>query len=281
MLTVFTSPKSFKGHINVTQNNAIRSWTLLRPKCDIILFGDEDGTAEAAEKFSARHIPRVECNEYGTPLISAMFKTAQEISSYPLVCYVNADIILTSDFLPAIQRITFRKFLAVGQRWNIDIKEPLEFDNTDWEKALRACLLRAGKLHPPTGIDYFVFPRGQFRDIPPLVVGRAGWDMWMIFRARSLKTPVIDATQVITAVHQNHDYSHHPDGMTGVWQGAEAKQNRAIIGGYNHILNIRDATWSLSKNGLNRTSPLRRLFQSGRRWVGSVSRPIKKTRSIW
>lgn len=281
MLTIFTSPKSFQGHINVIQNNAIRSWTLLRPECDIILFGNEDGTAAASEKFSARHIPRVECNEYGTPLISAMFKTAQELSGYPLVCYVNADIILTSDFLPAIQRVPFQKFLAVGQRWDIDIKEPMEFDNTDWEKALRPRLLQAGKLHPPTGIDYFVFTKGIYQDIPPLTVGRAGWDMWMIFRARSLKIPVIDATQVITAVHQNHDYSHYAEGITGVWQGAEARQNRDIIGGYNHILSIRDATWSLSKNRLYRTSPLRRLFQRGIRWVGSVSRLIKKPRSIW
>jgi len=281
MLTIFTTPKKFLGNIKVTQNNAICSWAMLRPKCDIIIFGNEDGAADAAGKSGARHIPQIECNEYGTPLISAMFKTAQEISAHPLVCYINSDIILTSDFLPAIQRITFEKFLAVGRRWDIDIKEPLDFCNTEWEKALRTRLLEAGKLHPPTGIDYFVFPRGQYLDIPPLAVGRAGWDNWLLYHTHTMKIPVIDATQVITAIHQNHDYSHYPDGITGVWQGAEARKNRALIGGINHILNIDDATWHLKKSGLYRTPIFVRLLRRILRWKSSASRLIKKPRSIW
>jgi len=37
MLTLFTIPKAFQGHTGVIQRNAIRSWTLLRPECEIIL----------------------------------------------------------------------------------------------------------------------------------------------------------------------------------------------------------------------------------------------------
>ncbi len=48
MLTIFTAPKSFYGHIGVIQTNAIRSWLLLCPECEIILFGGEEGIAEVA-----------------------------------------------------------------------------------------------------------------------------------------------------------------------------------------------------------------------------------------
>ena len=48
MLTMFTIPKAFRGDFDIIQKNAIRSWTLLRPECEIILFGNEEGTAEMA-----------------------------------------------------------------------------------------------------------------------------------------------------------------------------------------------------------------------------------------
>ena len=37
------------------------------------------------------------------------------------------------------------------------------------------------------------------------------------------KKPVVDASSGIVAVHQNHDYRHHPQGKHGVWYGEEAE----------------------------------------------------------
>jgi len=44
MLTLFALPKPFRGRNGIIQQNAIRSWTLLEPTPEIILFGDEFGT---------------------------------------------------------------------------------------------------------------------------------------------------------------------------------------------------------------------------------------------
>ena len=263
-LTIFTTPKAFRGHIEIIQTNAIQSWLMLRPECEVILFGNEEGTAEVASKFGIRHIPEVGCNEYGTPLISFMFKIAQDIGSHQLMCYVNADIILMSNFLPAIRQIQWQSFLLIGRRWDIDLKEPIDFSNPNWEEQLRTRLAKEGKLHAPTGLDYFVFPRNMYRDIPPFAVGRPGWDNWMVYRTRSLKIPVIDGTKAITAVHQNHDYSHHLDGEAGVWDGPEAQQNRKLMGGYNCIFNICDAIWVLTTKGMEKASLSRILYT---RWV--------------
>ncbi|MBA7586253.1 hypothetical protein ES708_28249 [subsurface metagenome] len=260
MLTIFTAPKSFYGHIGVIQTNAIRSWLLLCPECEIILFGGEEGIAEVATKFGIRHISDVECSEYGTPLVSSIFRIAQDIASHQLMCYVNADIILMSDFLLAVQRFYKYPYLMVGQRWDLDLKKPVDFDKHDWEAYLRERVAMHGKLHSRSGIDYFVFPRGLYDDIPPLTIGRPGWDNWMIYQTRSLKVPVIDATKVITAIHQSHDYSHHPEGRTGVFEGPEKKRNIELMGGIDHEFSLDYATLLLTPRGLGPALTLRHFY---------------------
>ena len=121
MLTIFSIPKPFVGHVGVIQRNAINSWRSLHPSCEIILFGDEPGTEETAAEIKAKYVPQIARNEYGTPLLDCVFAEVQQIASHNLICYVNADIILLSDFLEAIKRIRFWRFLAVGQRWDMDI----------------------------------------------------------------------------------------------------------------------------------------------------------------
>ena len=39
MITLFTLPKPFVGHIGMIQRNAIQSWTRLHPDIDILMFG--------------------------------------------------------------------------------------------------------------------------------------------------------------------------------------------------------------------------------------------------
>jgi hypothetical protein len=260
MLTIFTIPKPFQGHIGVIQSNAIRSWVSLRPACEVILFGNEGGTAEFASELGLRHVSDVECSEYGTPLVSSIFNIAQAIASYEIMCYVNADIILISDFLLAVRRVDKRPFLMVGQRWDLELKEPVDFNQAQWESWLRDQLAERGKLHPKSGIDYFVFPRGLYQDIPPFAIGRGGWDNWLIYRARSLKVPVIDATEVITAIHQNHDYSHVPGGKSAVWEGPERRRNRQLTRYGEYAFTLDHATWRLSSQGMKRALSLRHLY---------------------
>ena len=59
MITVFSVPKPFEGHIGIIQCNAIKSWKKLDPKCEIILYGNEKGVKEIAEKFDLIHIPDI------------------------------------------------------------------------------------------------------------------------------------------------------------------------------------------------------------------------------
>lgn len=252
MLTIFTIPKPFQGHIGIIQRNAIQSWLKLQPKCEIILFGDEDGIAETAAEFGVTHVPNIQKNEYGTPLLDFVFESAQQMTSHNLVCYVNADIILLNDLLSSIQQIQFNKFLMVGQRWDLNLDKVWNFEDNKWEEHLRNYLDSHGVLHPPVGSDYFIFPKWALGTLPPFAVGRPGWDNWVIYRARKLGIPVIDTSPMVTAIHQNHDYGHVPDGTGRAYEGPEANQNRDLIGNWDYFFTLQDANWVLTSQGLRR-----------------------------
>lgn len=249
MFTIFAIPKPFHEHTAIIQRNAIRSWMLLRPACEIILFGDDEGTAETAEEFGVQYIPEIARNEYGTPLLNDLFDQAQHLARYDLLCYVNADIVLLSDFMRAVERVARRKrcFLMVGQRWDVDVRQPLDFGSL-WEERLRISVAQGGQLHRWTGIDYFVFPRGLWGEMPPFAIGRTAWDNWLIYRARSQKAAVVDASRVVMAIHQNHDWSHIAGGKHEAWKGPEARRNRDLAG--EGLCTLLDATWLLTPRWL-------------------------------
>ena len=203
MLTLFAIPKPFHGHIGLIQSNAIESWRRLGPSFETILFGDEPGVAQAAADTGAIHVPQVRRNRYGTPLLSDLFAQAEARSRHGHLCYVNGDILLLSDFARSVRRIIHLKqrLLMVGQRWDLEVNAPLD-DADDWEQSIRQRVHRHGRLQDPTHIDLFLFNRGLYERIPPFAVGRTAFDNWLIYRARTLKAPVIDATAVakITSV---------------------------------------------------------------------------------
>lgn len=251
MLTLFTIPKPFKDHIGIIQRNAIQSWKNLSSDCEIILFGDEEGTAEIAEELNVKHIPEVKRNNLGTPLVNDVFEKAQGVSKNNILAYVNADIILMKDFLEVLKKIDFDRFLIVGRRHDLDIKEGINFEGGNWEEKLRERVSKEGNLHGPSGIDYFIFPKGVFGEIPPFAVGRIAWDNWFLYRAWVSDVPIIDATKVVTIVHQNHHY-FHPKGKRGIWKGEEARKNLRLANGGRQMLTIRDATLVLTPSGLQK-----------------------------
>jgi hypothetical protein len=250
MLTIFALPKPFKGHFGIIQRNAISQWARLQPRPEIILFGNEHGTAEIAQELSLRHVPNVQCNEHGTPLLSDLFENAQALASCNTLCYVNADVILMGDFMRAVQRVATwsGRFLMVGVRRDVDLDEPTIYESPDQEARLRALVVQQNKPTNPWAIDYFVFPRGLFPNFPPFAIGRPGWDNWLLWKARASKVALVDATAAVFAIHQNHDYSHHHGGWQGVRQGEEAKRNRELAG--LNLRTIEDATHRITTSGI-------------------------------
>jgi hypothetical protein len=275
MLTVFSIPKSFIGHIGVIQRNALGSWMRLGEGVQVILFGNDAGVGEAAREAGAEHVPEIERTEYGTPLVNSAFSTAIGMARNPLLCYVNADIMFTDDLTRAAASIRKRKFLMVGRRWNLDLGEPWNFSDPQWRTKLVTLARERGTLYGDKAIDYFVFPRdSRLSILPPFAVGRPRWDNYFLFRCRQLGYPLVDATSVVTAVHQNHDYGHVPKGTGNLWYGPEADTNIKLLGDGSRFFTLMDATHKLTEAGLSKITDLQ--YVQRRRSVYLILHPRQK-----
>ena len=218
MITFFTIPKPLGiPEIDRIQNQAIATWSNLPVEKEVLLFREED----------------VALSSKGTPVISDVFRRASEKAHYDILVYVNADIMFTFDLVAAISVVVPKmdRFLMSGQRTDVsDVS--LNFQDRNWDETLRKIARQRGKLHPPHGIDWFAFRRSLVRELemPPFVVGRIAWDNWMVARALELKVPVINATQHVLAVHQEHSFAHIHGGRKETRHGFEATQNLAMAG---------------------------------------------------
>jgi hypothetical protein len=220
----------------------------LEPRPEIILFGRDEGVAELAEAIDARHVPDVAVNEKGTPLLSDLLRRGQELASHPAVCFVNADIILS----PEISRVAGMvghepPRLVVGRRHDIELTDLVD----PHDAGELAALVRShegGTLMPPVWIDYFVFRRGLFAELPDFAIGRPGYDNWMLWRAAAAGATLTDATGYVTALHQQHDYAF-AGGKTAIWEGNEAKANASLISDWRRKYSIDYATERVAPDG--------------------------------
>jgi len=251
-VTLFTAPKPFVGHIGVIQRNALRSWAALGPRVEILVLGDEEGAEAASDEVGAGHLGGLARNEHGTPLLNDIFARAAEAARFDRMAYLNADIVLIDDFLPAVDRVAaaFPSYLMVGQRWDLAVEELIDVESGGLQD-LRTQLVRQGRRHPPAGSDYFVYSRHRFPRLPAFAVGRAGWDNWMIYAARHAGLPVVDASEAITVIHQDHDYAHLPGGQIH-YRLPESEHNVELGGGRETIFTLRDATWRLTSENLHK-----------------------------
>ncbi len=288
MITFFTTPKPFRGHIGIIQRNSIHSWKLVHPDAEVILFGNEEGAAEAANELGTRHeAENIDRNSLGTPLLSSLVDRADYLARHDRLCFLNADILLTDDFLAASRKLAqiHLRSMMVGRRCDLDVTGPWDFSSPDWGARLHTLARQRGRLRPAQWIDFFVFPRGLlYQQVPPFAVGRPGYDNWLLWKARSMGVPVVDVTEVVLAVHQNHDYSHHPGGRIGLWQDVEAQQNYALLG-KGHFATIDNATHRLTPDGLRPNyyhwvALAKRKASSARSaaWFGllDVTRPLRR-----
>jgi len=263
VLTIFAAPKPFAGHVGLIQANALRSWTAL-PAAEVLVFGEEPPTT------TAKHVPEVARSPEGTPLFDNVLAQARALARHDLLCFVNADLILFGDLLTATRAVRdkFDRFLLVGRRTNLDVTEELAVEDLP---LVRTHALREGAPSGPEWIDYFVFPRDLLGDVPPLVIGRAGIDNWLLWKARAEGAALVDASGDVVVVHQNHDYAHHPAGKDGVWHGAEAQRNLRLLVGGERRYYVTDATHVVSDGRVRANRHPSRLLRAA--WRSRSLRP--------
>jgi len=177
--------------------------------------------------------------------VRSVMAQGHAFSDSPVLCYANADMILMSDLALAARQASAQTgdFLMVGQRWDLDVPEPLDF-SAGWEERLRLEVAQRGKFYNPWGIDYFIFPRHLYSEVPDFTIGRPAWDNWMIYHALTTWKLALDATRSVLVVHQNHDYYHLP-GNRPPYGSDVAKSNLTKAGGRKNVRHIMDANKEL------------------------------------
>ncbi|MEX0775388.1 MAG: hypothetical protein WD042_06690 [Phycisphaeraceae bacterium] len=278
MLTLFSIPKPFDGHIGLIQQNALASWVRLGPWCRVMLLGDDRGVAEAARQAGTQWLGDIERNNLGTPLLSDAFAKAARSADTDWLCYVNADIILTGRFGDAMRAVHDHKALLIAERRNVDLQTPIDFADPNWQDRLEELVRSQHAPVSPSAIDLFAFPRGSpLVELPGFAVGRPHWDNWFIAHARRCGYKVVDASGVFHLIHQNHSYAHVPQARDQRWAGPEGDANARLAGG--RYMDLNDATHLLTKDKLVRVSLRRRVD----RWLAhqAVYRPGLKRPIGW
>lgn len=253
MITILSSPKPFENESDWNQLNALRSWRSIGKNVEIIVFGDVPGIKNAVREVGAVHISGIETSSTGAPSFNAMVNYANIEGKYDLQIYVNCDILLNFNIIKSMQISfeKFNKFLLVGER--LDLKEKIKIDTQypHWEIGLYNLVEHAQlKPHGPTGVDYFGFVRGLWGNLPNVYMGRAMCDQALLHYCHKNQIPIIDASQVVTAIHQFHDYSHLDRGKLEVTEGSDKKTMATLHGLKYSLPTISDSNFFIDKNGL-------------------------------
>lgn len=242
MLTLFFVPKAFEDNFAIIQENAIKSWiSVIRPCPQIILLGDEKGAKDICIKYNLIHIPHIKKNNFGTPLLDDIFKKAQGRASNNIMVYINSDIILTDNLDKIATELArkYKHFLVSGRRYELQINRLINF-KPHWKKSLlEKC--NENNLKNSAWLDYFIFTKGVFEDIPPFALGKTFWDKWLMWKAVHGGYSVIDSTKHISAIHQSHGYSFKGKTNKSTWEGKEAIENIQLAGGWSHGYSLDEA----------------------------------------
>lgn len=257
-VTLFAIPKAFVGQFDHIQKSAIESWTRLDPKPEIILFGDDAGTADVARQFGLRHEASVARNDYGTPRVNHLFARAEQVATNDLLCYINSDIILTQRFMEALMRLDRalegRPFLGVARKTSLPIKRLVDFSNPRWAADLADWAARDG-CEVTYDSDFFAFRRSHFESIPPFAIGRCYWSSWFMWDTRRRGLEMVDMSNDVLCIEPRHDYSHAlSTGGHARLSGVEYEANRRLFRGCRYYTTV-NATHILTEGDLSPAPP--------------------------
>lgn len=250
LISLFALPKPFTGEARLIQENALSSWKQLGGQVQVMLAGDDEGVEQAAFKYGMDYLGPLRRNERGTPYLDHLFELAHQHARGDLLMYTNADILLFPNLLTTARQLlgqSVHEFLAIGRRWDLDIDSEVPKGQDAWEVWFKK-FYSMGEWAPMVCKDYFLFSRTLFREVPQFLVGRGNWDNWMVHQAKSNKVPVIDLTETLTVIHQNHGYGHSGGRLQAYVTGAEARHNERVGGG-RHLLSGAGADWELTSEG--------------------------------
>ena len=226
--------------------------------CQVLLFSDDSYHVQLADRLSFDIVTHFDADQYGAPKLHSLFRRAEYIAGrrdIPYLLYVNGDIALgidTAETADAIAAYEFPEVLAVGSRPDFNtqllhtapseyktemrqvrVTDPsaapvggaavaVSFSRSLTDSLFNSLASKSRASSSMEALDFFLFSRGlwDWQQIPRFLLGRVGFDNWLLHWANSRKSAtVIDCSNTLTALHMSHDLhksSTMPGGMTNL-----------------------------------------------------------------
>jgi hypothetical protein len=240
LLTWCTTFKDVDIRLRI-QQNALVNWAKLIPyHMQPVLFSSH--LTPSYDRLALKtgwiveDIPRV--NSLGTPfmgdMIDGLFETATRDESRSVFYgFANGDILFDDSLIATLASVADKMsampigapILIVGRRTNRRMEADWTEPKTGFSHVEQ--LRREGRLFRVDAEDYFFFTRNfpvhLFAD---LLVGRPAYDNYLVSMSKRLGVSVIDATNTITALHQQSISETEYAG----WKNSDAMQNMETIG---------------------------------------------------
>ena len=228
VLTLFTTFRDSDARRNI-HNTTLRNWASLRPALLPVLFLSPDtglSWPRLASQLGWRveEAPRLKS---GVPVLKSMFQLVLEKYPSPFVGFANADNIFGPSLLHTLNElgtnneslVHSRMSLVVGRRRNLLEDKVRDMDTSSQFVDRVGPRLRTFR---EVAQDYFIVSSRSgycWKSVPDFVIGRVGFDNWLVVKAQMWNISLIDATNTINDVHLVGK-----DGVKSGWNINEGEQ---------------------------------------------------------
>ena len=210
VVTMFTTIRDRQCRRSI-HNRTLRNWAALSPHMDPVLFvpHTEVNTsswpmAAKSQNWDVRILHDLR-NEL--PIIKAMFMEILKSSNTPFVGYANADILFDTSLISTLSALSKsvhvqnKMTLVIGRRRKVNVTT---FDLGDGDDLDRISEMDQRQLFHGFAQDYFIISRQglPWDDIPDFVVGRNGYDNWLVVKGQDWGLTLVDASRTLLALHQ-------------------------------------------------------------------------------
>lgn len=200
MISLYSTFRRFDHpQFEKVQRDAIESWLAINPAPEIIIVGNDFGTAEICKEYNLTHVPNVKTSASGTPYCNHFIWEAEKAASCATMLLCSGDIIIKQDTVDAALALLYqnqiKEYCVCARKLHVDITDGVKTD-------VRWATWQAG--------DYWLHTKGIFDDMPDFLIGRHKNEKWM-FKSLCNKNALVDGSDVITVWHQQHPHEFNPE----------------------------------------------------------------------
>ncbi|CAC5381575.1 unnamed protein product [Mytilus coruscus] len=205
--TVFTSFDYIESKF-IANQNALKNWKAIKGVKNFVLFTNCSRARKLGKSMNFVVLPVMDSAIGGVPVLKSMYLKVLALYPTSYIMFSNADIMYEIDLMETVRFVNSfvqdeglarKPVLIVGKRTNLDIDSG---KNESW-KSLITKTATLGTIFNADALDYFIFDRKfPWKAFPKFVIGRVGYDNWIVAFSRYKNFTVVDATGSILAVHQ-------------------------------------------------------------------------------